>query len=66
MAPVVDDAVPSVGAPAARALAEAGFRELADLDGASRADLLALHGVGPKAVRVIEGALAARGLGLRP
>jgi hypothetical protein len=32
----------------------------------SRAELLALHGVGPKAVRILDAALAERGLSFAP
>jgi hypothetical protein len=31
----------------------------------SRQELLAIHGVGPKAIRILETALAAKGLGYR-
>ena len=56
--------LPPVGAPATRALTAAGYRTLADLDGVSRTSLLALHGVGPRAMRILEEALAARGMAL--
>ena len=58
------DALPRVAAPARRALDAAGVTSLRDLDGMSRADLTALHGMGPSAVRAIEAALAEHGLGL--
>ncbi len=51
----------AVGAPALRALAAAGIARLDQVAAVSDADLLALHGVGPKAVRVLRAALAARG-----
>ncbi|MFE9044963.1 DNA-binding protein [Streptomyces sp. NPDC012421] len=51
-----------VGAPATRALAAAGYTRLAELSGVPEADLAALHGVGPKALRVLGEALAERGL----
>ncbi|MFI8369744.1 DNA-binding protein [Streptomyces sp. NPDC085466] len=51
-----------VGAPATRALAAAGYTRLAELSGVPAADLAALHGVGPKALRVLGEALAERGL----
>ncbi len=53
-----------IGAPATRAFTAAGYTRLAEFDGASRAELLAMHGVGPKAVRILDEALAARGLTL--
>lgn len=49
---------PSVAKPALRALAAAGVTRLDDLAPYSDADLLALHGVGPKAVRLLRAALA--------
>jgi iron(III) transport system permease protein len=54
-----------VGAPALRALAAAGFGDLDALDGASIAHLKSLHGMGPKALSVLEHALAARGKAFR-
>lgn len=54
-----------VGMPALRALVAAGYSNLDDLDGASAAVLLSLHGMGPKAMGVLREALAARGKALR-
>ena len=48
--------------PALRAFAAAGYTRLADLARVSEAELLALHGVGPKAIRILRPALEARGL----
>ncbi|AGZ46066.1 hypothetical protein [Actinoplanes friuliensis] len=59
-----DDLPAGIGAPATRALHGAGYHRLEDLNGASRAALAALHGVGPKALRLLDEALAARGLTL--
>lgn len=56
-ATVVTD-VPRVGAPAARALESASYRTLESLAGADTATLLALHGLGPGALRIIGEALA--------
>lgn len=42
-----------VGRPAARALEAAGFRTIEDLDGASERAILALHGVGPRAIPIL-------------
>jgi len=44
--------------PALRALAAAGLTSLDKLNGFSKADLLAMHGLGPKAARILETALA--------
>lgn len=53
-----------IGAPATRALTLAGYTELAQLAGVPARQLLALHGVGPKAVRLLREALEAQGLSL--
>jgi hypothetical protein len=53
-----------IGRPATRALLAAGYSDLAQLDGVPAAELLRLHGVGPKAVPVLREALVARGLSL--
>jgi predicted flap endonuclease-1-like 5' DNA nuclease len=52
----------SIGMPARRALAAAGYTQLAQLTGVSEAELLRLHGVGPKAIRLLREVLAAQGL----
>jgi hypothetical protein len=54
-------AFPPVGGPALRALARAGIRSLSDLSQWSERGLLQLHGMGPKAVRILREALAAEG-----
>lgn len=60
------DAFPrAIGRPATGALHTAGYTDLAQLDGVPAADLLRLHGVGPKAVAVLREALTERGLALR-
>ncbi|WP_307786180.1 methyltransferase domain-containing protein [Rathayibacter sp. SD072] len=46
-------ALPAIGAPALRALAAVGIRTLEDLRGRDLAPLAALHGVGPKAMRLL-------------
>lgn len=51
------DQLPEVGAPAAHALEAAGYGSLADLAGVPKRHLTSLHGVGPKAIRIIQGAL---------
>jgi GNAT superfamily N-acetyltransferase len=52
---------PRVGKPARRALATAGYARYEQLDGVAAADLLRIHGVGPKAIRILAEELAARG-----
>jgi predicted flap endonuclease-1-like 5' DNA nuclease len=54
--------LPPIGRPAASALQEAGITSLAQVAACRRRDLLALHGVGPKAVDILATALAERGL----
>lgn len=50
--------LPRVGAPAIRSLNAAGYNTLESLAGVAEADLLALHGFGPRAIRIITDALA--------
>lgn len=58
-----DDALPDgLAAPARRALAGAGYTGLAQLARTSEAEIRALHGMGPTAVRRLREALHARGL----
>lgn len=54
--------LPPIGRPATSALIAAGIDSLARVAAYSRGELLAMHGVGPKAVRILEAALEARGL----
>lgn len=51
-----------IGRPAERALSASGYTRLEQFTRVTEADLLKLHGVGPKAVRLISSALAARGM----
>jgi predicted flap endonuclease-1-like 5' DNA nuclease len=57
-----DRTLPQIGAPATRALAAQGITRLADLTHHRSDDLLALHGVGPRAVRLLTAALAEQGM----
>lgn len=50
---------PGVGGPALRALHTAGIRSIADLAKWTETDLAALHGIGPKALKILQAALAA-------
>jgi predicted flap endonuclease-1-like 5' DNA nuclease len=59
---IKNDLPPGIGSPAQRALAAAGITRLDQFTRISEAELLKLHGVGPKAVRIIKEALSARGL----
>lgn len=54
--------LPAIGSPATRALLAEGIRTLDDVARHSRRELATLHGVGPKALRILEEALSERGL----
>ena len=43
----------ALGRPALRAFEAAGFRTLGDLEGTSEGVLLDLHGVGPRAIKIL-------------
>ena len=58
----LDDLPVGLGRPAARALHAAGYARLDQFVAISEAELLALHGVGPKAITVLRSALRADGL----
>jgi effector-binding domain-containing protein len=51
---------PKIGAPALRALKNAGYTRLEQLANVSEAELLSLHGMGPKAVRILREGLEGR------
>jgi hypothetical protein len=55
----------AIGRPATQALLGAGLTTLEQVAARSEAELLDLHGVGPKAVRILSESLAAKGLSLR-
>ncbi len=55
-------ALPPIGSPATRALASVGITGLEQLQQHRAEDLLALHGVGPKAISRLRTALANQGL----
>ncbi|MBK0373381.1 DNA-binding protein [Streptomyces californicus] len=57
-----DDFPHGAGNPARSALRAAGYTRLAQLTEVTAAEVLALHGVGPKAIGVLREALAAEGL----
>jgi hypothetical protein len=54
-----------MGKVAPAAFATVGIHHLDDLTRYTEKELLAIHGVGPKAIRVAREALAERGLGFR-
>ena len=51
-----------IGRPATSAFLEAGYANLEQLSRARETDLAKLHGVGPKALRIIKTALAEQGV----
>ena len=53
---------PKTGNPAQRALNGAGYMYLEQLTEVSEKELLKLHGMGPKAIRILRAALEERGL----
>ena len=55
------DLPPGLGKPARRALAAAGYARLEQLTEVGEAEVIGLHGMGPKALDHLRRALAARG-----
>jgi hypothetical protein len=54
----------SIGAPATRALANAGYSDVSELVGVPMTELKKLHGIGPKALRILQEALEEHGQSL--
>ncbi|MFS8477437.1 MAG: MmcQ/YjbR family DNA-binding protein [Micromonosporaceae bacterium] len=63
--PVESDLPAAIGRPALRALRQAGLTSLAEVATRTEDELLALHGVGPRAVRILSEVLAEQGMSLR-
>jgi hypothetical protein len=63
--PTGSDLPASIGKPATRALLGAGLTTLTQVATRSEDELLALHGLGPKAVRILADSLAQKGMSLR-
>lgn len=59
--PLSSGDIPKIGAPANRALELSGFTHLEHLTQVTEKELLALHGVGSKAIRILKAALAEKG-----
>jgi hypothetical protein len=55
----------TMGTVAPRSLAHAGYTDLRQFSAVTSGELLAIHGVGPKAIRILREALAAEGLSFR-
>ncbi|MCC7119574.1 MAG: DUF1801 domain-containing protein [Anaerolineales bacterium] len=58
--------LPNIGAPATRALTLEGYTTLKQLTKISEAELAQLHGVGPRAIRILKEALKVKGLSFKP
>lgn len=56
----------AIGRPATDALLHEGYSRLEQLTALTEKELLAIHGVGPKAVRILKEELAARGMDYAP
>jgi DNA-directed RNA polymerase alpha subunit len=54
-----------IGNPARRALVSSGFTKLEQLTKLSKKELLAIHGVGPKATGILKQMLADKGLSFK-
>ena len=57
---------PKIGSPATRALGAAGYTKLEQLTKVTEAELGQLHGMGPKALRILRETLQAQGLSFKP
>lgn len=64
--PTTHTDLPNIGNPARRALATVGCTRLEQVAAMSERELLALHGFGPKALRILREAMAAQGRGFAP
>jgi hypothetical protein len=64
MKPSDTDLPRAIGAPATRALTAAGYTQLGQLANVPAAELKKLHGVGPKALKVLQAALERQGMSL--
>lgn len=60
-----NDDLPKIGSPARNALHGAGYTHLEQLTQVTEAELLKLHGMGPKAIRILRETLAERGLSFK-
>jgi hypothetical protein len=54
----------NIGAPATRALTAAGYTQLSQLANVPASELKKLHGVGPRALRLLQEALEQQGMSL--
>ncbi|MBD2872327.1 helix-hairpin-helix domain-containing protein [Paenibacillus arenilitoris] len=64
--PTTGSDLPKISRPATQALAEAGIYRLEQLTKVMEADILKLHGMGPKGIRILNEALKENGLSFAP
>ena len=64
--PQESNAFPKIGAPATRALEAAGYTNMKQLTKVTEAELGQLHGMGPKALRILQETLQTQGLSFKP
>lgn len=57
--------LPKISAPATRALASAGITTIEDLSKFTEAEVMALHGMGPHAMRILKEMLGLHGLSFK-
>lgn len=57
--------LPKIGRPATQALAQIGVRNVEQLADYTEAEILALHGMGPKAIRILQPVMAEMGVRFR-
>lgn len=57
--------LPNIGGPATSALAQIGVRNVGQLADYTEQEILALHGVGPKAIRILKPVMAEKGVSFR-
>ncbi len=60
-----DTPLPKIGAPATRALAGIGVTSVEQLAGYTEREIVALHGVGPRAIRLLAPVMAELGVRFR-
>lgn len=60
--PATYDFPPGMSQPSLQALLNAGITSMEQIAAATPKELLALHGMGPKGIRILREGLAARGL----
>lgn len=65
MKKLIAEGLPSIGAPAMRALDHAGISTLKQVSKHTKNELLSMHGVGPKAIDILQKELKKKGLSFK-